>query len=98
MTEEEAKTKWCPMVQRPEGNRGDIVCIASKCMMWRWDDGEKEYWVGCKPPTGEGWEPIGKHHGSLHDLLDHQRIPPAGNCWQRKDPAREGYCGLGGKP
>lgn len=56
--QEEAKTKWCPMV-RYEGdehgswnagqenvNRQNInagitryqaVCIASDCMMWRWD-------------------------------------------------------------
>lgn len=30
MTEEEAKTKLCPMV------RFDDCCIASCCMMWRW--------------------------------------------------------------
>ncbi len=28
--EDEARTKWCPMVQ------GDATCIASGCMMWRW--------------------------------------------------------------
>ena len=49
MTEDEARTKWCPMsiVAGREGNRvgdgisGDIhyasMCIASDCMMWRWD-------------------------------------------------------------
>jgi len=43
MTEEEAKTKWCPMV-RPGRNRNfidekdafnDSLCIGSDCMMWR---------------------------------------------------------------
>ncbi len=49
MTEEEAKTKWCPMVRinvalnAAQGvgafNRdgGDFDCIASDCMMWRWN-------------------------------------------------------------
>ena len=42
MTEEEAKTKWCPMVRVVYGigdNRGlfesTTTCIASDCMMWR---------------------------------------------------------------
>jgi len=48
MNEEEAKKKWCPMVRISIGdsactNRGDIdkvasiACIASKCMLWRWN-------------------------------------------------------------
>ena len=51
MTEEEAKTKWCPMVRfnytgngNTDHNRGAYVnasptpinCIASDCMMWVW--------------------------------------------------------------
>ena len=40
MTEEEAKTKWCPMVRAGNEagcNRQDASdkCIASGCMMWR---------------------------------------------------------------
>lgn len=31
MTEEEAKTKWCPFA------RIDICCIGSRCMAWRWE-------------------------------------------------------------
>lgn len=27
MTEQEAKTKWCPIIKD--------ICIASECMMWR---------------------------------------------------------------
>ena len=42
MTENEAKTKWCPMVNRA-GDRGNRTadgvtmgrCVASGCMMWR---------------------------------------------------------------
>ena len=50
MTEEEAKTKWCPIVRiahenvvanRTDGYGSNDVyktqcCIASECMMWRW--------------------------------------------------------------
>jgi hypothetical protein len=51
MTENEAKTKWCPMVRHVqffndiEDNRGLFeprdnplanACIGSLCMMWRW--------------------------------------------------------------
>lgn len=50
MTEEEAKTKWCPMAriqdgsvvintvnldERVGGGRANVCCIASACMMWR---------------------------------------------------------------
>ena len=51
MTEDEAKTKWCPMVRFHNGLDGDVYCsrptgvvtnnsakcIASDCMMWKWD-------------------------------------------------------------
>lgn len=43
MTEDEAKTKWCPMV-RVGANRRDtnekeatVNCIGSRCMLWRWN-------------------------------------------------------------
>ena len=50
-TEEEAKTKWCPMVRIFSGTSNYVAacnknmldrdkdkdrCIASNCMMWRW--------------------------------------------------------------
>lgn len=57
MAEEEAKTKWCPMVRcgnsaenchsldrNPEYSR----CIASECMMWRWDG--TSGWCGVAGP------------------------------------------------
>ena len=49
MTEEEAKTKWCPMIRFTSAqsgldsfeNRGSAcMCIASDCMMWQTTDNE----------------------------------------------------------
>lgn len=46
MTEEEAKTKWCPMVKYDLGrsvnrdacyDNAGTHCVGSACMMWRWD-------------------------------------------------------------
>ena len=48
MTEQEAKTKWCPMVRHTKDQEGNFyttngrnssgfeTCIASDCMMWRY--------------------------------------------------------------
>jgi hypothetical protein len=48
MTEDEARKKWCPMGRHSfTTHRGEAsvnrpvelsLCIASACMMWRWDD------------------------------------------------------------
>ena len=35
MTEDEAKTKWCPTAGASRFNRQDELCMASGCMAWR---------------------------------------------------------------
>jgi len=35
MTEDEAKTKWCPQAKGQYPSQ--TYCIASECMMWEWD-------------------------------------------------------------
>lgn len=42
MTEDEAKSRWCPMGAKPMssntlGYTTMTSCIGSKCMMWQWD-------------------------------------------------------------
>ena len=73
MTEDEAKTKWCPMVRFDNGPEGlginrvidsgstpqtQIYCIASECMWWVH---EKSAW--CHP---DGTEPTKEE---LHEHL-----------------------------
>jgi hypothetical protein len=43
MTEDNAKTKWCPMA-KDKGpplhdlyNPYEVMCIGSECMVWRWE-------------------------------------------------------------
>jgi len=43
MTEKQSKTKWCPMINLPNDEiktaaLKDICCLASSCMMWRWNN------------------------------------------------------------
>jgi hypothetical protein len=83
MTEEEAKTKWCPMTQmiaHPSGKvyasgmTGDQSCIGSACMAWRWGDEYAERLTD--------WE-------DAANIAGVQRGP---------EPQPEGWCGLAGKP
>ena len=84
MTEDEAKTKWCPMVRFHLGeiahysNREETAdkankasrCIASNCMMW---------------------VPTGNECSAVNECIPVERRAP-----QICKPA--GYCGLAGKP
>lgn len=85
MTEEEAKTKWCPMFsmayETAGYNMGDgpetltrrpvrANCIGSACMMFRWDEVRNPNW---HPHMATTEEPFIRSE-------------------------TEGYCGLAGKP
>jgi len=104
MTEQEARTKWCPMARvstysvgnpaESAANRTDegtpypaSRCIASDCMMWRWDGDEKEYTFTKQWEDGWEYEP----YRSEVTLQLNDR-------WARSNHSRKGHCGLGGKP
>lgn len=92
LTEEEAKTKWCPQVVRTNlGGTYPIscTCVASRCMLWRW-------WSTYIPKItlpeviihqervhpGEGW---------VWDEEEHR--------WAKYQPEkRRGYCGITSTP
>ena len=82
MTEQEARTKWCPMVRyssdemEPSANRWNfgklgsderVNCLASDCMLWRWVMTEDQ---------------------ALYNNTEYKTT-----CFKPR-----GYCGLGGKP
>lgn len=58
ITEEEAKTKWCPFARLSEmggtynrvGPAAGLYCIASACMTWRWgiNPGSEQYPAGTR--------------------------------------------------
>lgn len=90
MTEDEAKTKWCPSSKGPNG--GFAQCITSDCMWWRWlpfqalDPLYIEAIKICetardmKPPQAAKY--VNAHRGEFGLPID----------------PFEGYCGLAGKP
>lgn len=96
MTEEEAKKRWCPMVRTVDNNgavtnktaSGNIYkidqCIASECMMWRWEHVQKK--KACAHIKMYDSGPNHKH--VIYDV---------GECPDCHAPSI-GYCGLGGRP
>lgn len=84
MTEDEAKTKWCPHVHytspsnseraysnRPAGGLDDSLCLGSACMAWRLTVDPTKDW------HSEARDGHRERHG---------RFVP------------QGYCGLAGRP
>ena len=96
MTEEEAKTKWCPHARAQNGNETtainryrngidpECLCVGSACMAWRWTerrgDGPVEETMESPPPD----RPVGMR---WYRGTDRWGLFPL---W--------GYCGLAGKP
>lgn len=102
MTEDDAKTKWCPMVRMGDmnaptginaGNQAGTTCIGSACMMWRWSEFEVKG-VMCGPnerpgtPDGDGWIFVSRELAD--DITRHQM-----DTFKRPNG---GHCGLAGKP
>jgi len=99
MTEEEAKTKWCPFMRASDGNGGavniydhdidpDCMCIASKCMAWRWGPEPRHL---LSSYAREGWDHIPAE--DTEDGVEHWMEPDAEYLARR-----DGHCGLVGKP
>lgn len=93
MTEDEAKTKWCPHSRRtfditkpgiagsmfPDGSWRP-TCIASACMMWRWGQ-----------ERNPDWKP--KHH-----MFSTTPVHPDDDSQPYVKSETDGYCGLAGRP
>lgn len=100
MTEEQAKTKWCPQARittgdGSSGNRhilsidgmnGADRCIASACMAWRLLPDQPEYvdLPAEQVPEGDGW------------TRDGDGLEAGEHAWTRVISNRGGYCGLAG--
>lgn len=99
MTEQESKTKWCPLANSdavpaerlPPGStnvrEAHARCIGSACMFWRVEviAAHQQNEFQKERPEGEGWE-----RGSKELKAE---------WWWRKVPRQEvGYCGIAGKP
>ncbi|PYF04998.1 hypothetical protein BJ122_102224 [Rhodopseudomonas faecalis] len=80
-TEEEAKRKACPCVER------NPLCLGEECMAWRWAEDETEVAftaIGARP-NGDGWEGPTEYRDTNGWV---------GHTWQRHRVDRVGFCGL----
>ena len=92
MTEDQAKEKRCPFgqiayqVYAGTGHSERQDCVASGCMMWRWEDDGKEYafW----DPHDDSWQ-----YDPYNSGVDYSECKR----WSRMRNNRTGYCGLAGK-
>jgi hypothetical protein len=94
MTEEEAKTKWCPMVNHVNGQMQQCgnhmtgvpvsqtfnACIGSACMMWRTDQ---------RFTVHRDVVPINVRFSDNGEIRSELATP---------DEPQHGHCGMGGKP
>jgi hypothetical protein len=83
MTEDEAKTKWCPLASESRFGRQDEQCLASGCMAWRrtfLSQKERSAFVGRQLQ-------LGMSSNDAYSMLNHM---------EEDNPS--GYCGLAGAP
>lgn len=107
LTEEEAKTKTCPLIRYWAGSDNSnpiyahAVCLGSACMAWRTPDTGYEFAKTDNVAAANGWAI--------------QSVPPPGDGWKRversafdmahtewmrpkPDATPRGFCGLAGDP
>lgn len=95
VTEEEARTKWCPETRSGIFSGEQTLCIASKCMAWRLYSGptpaqyEECTTKGGLPTHGSDWEMVSHDDGSAFHKLTFRRLT------KEAQPAR-GFCGIAG--
>lgn len=93
MTDEEARTKWCPMgATRPVPST--TCCVAADCAMWRWQELQADV---------EFCEAVVKAAADVNDTST-ARKTAAKHVMQNRakyglhDKPYRGWCGLAGKP
>lgn len=100
MTEEEAKTRWCPFGAGTDKPISAYVqtehdrCIGSACMAWRREHARKDTrYIPVGEPLPEGWaETMGfPAYTEFRDGIECRMIISRA-AWEH------GYCGLAGKP
>lgn len=108
MTEDEAKTKWCPFVRvtaSPEEwhtnrptfaevhNKGFDLCIGSACMAWRGRTEASSITIDDDLPRGPD-HPFNRGYQMVRD----DSLSDRTTTWEKKNPETIGFCGLAGKP
>jgi hypothetical protein len=57
-TRVQARRKWCPFTEREEAYAGDVeysMCLADRCMAWRWMAEEPRKPGALRPPDARGY-------------------------------------------
>lgn len=104
MTEDEAKTKWCPHAVASHTNprngfdgRGGLAvhpCIGSACMAWRWlpllaDEAFKNAVIKAAGDIGDKTE--NRHKAAAHVIANRA-------AYGLPTQPFDGFCGLAGRP